>query len=36
MAFEPLVQLLAAAMVASLFLPWIATPIGYHTNPPMA
>lgn len=28
MAFKPLVLLLAAAMVASLFLPWLATPLG--------
>jgi hypothetical protein len=28
MAFKPLVLLLAAAMLASLFLPWLATPVG--------
>ena len=28
MAFKPLVLLLAAAMVASLFFPWVATPAG--------
>ena len=28
MAFKPLVLLLAAAMLASLFLPWLATPLG--------
>ncbi len=28
MAFKPLILLLAAAMLVSLFLPWLATPLG--------
>ena len=33
MAFKPLVLLLASAMVVSLFLPWIATPVGNRMVP---
>ena len=33
MAFKPLVLLLAAAMLVSLFLPWLATPIGNSLVP---
>ena len=33
MAFKPLILLLAAAMVVSLFLPWIATPAGNRMVP---